>query len=81
MKTKNLTLAAVLLTAVAVAAAVERSTTGIDGLLRTAVEKKQVPMAVAMVADAKGVVYQRAEGASMDAIFSIASMTKPIVAV
>ena len=43
-----------------------------------AVERKQVPMVVAMVADARGIVYEQAVGASKDAIFAIASMTKPI---
>jgi CubicO group peptidase (beta-lactamase class C family) len=53
----------------------------LDALLRDAVAKKQVPMVVAMVATAKGVVYQRAEGAPQDAIFQIASMTKPITSI
>jgi len=50
----------------------------IDTLLGTAVEQKRVPMAVAMIADARGVVYEHAAGAGKDAIFAIASMTKPI---
>lgn len=54
---------------------------GIDPLLRAAVEQKQVPMAVAMVADAKDVVYEGAVGAPRDAIFAIASMTKPVTSV
>ena len=53
----------------------------IDALLRAAVEQQRVPVAVAMVADAKGVIYERAEGVAKDAIFSIASMTKPITSV
>ena len=53
----------------------------IDTLLRTAVEQKRVPLAVAMVADARGVVYEHATGAGKDAIFAIASMTKPITSV
>jgi CubicO group peptidase (beta-lactamase class C family) len=35
-------------------------------------------MAVAMVADRQGIVYEAAHGANKDAIFAIASMTKPI---
>lgn len=38
-------------------------------------------MAVAMVADGRGVVYEQAVGASKDAIFAIASMTKPVTSV
>ena len=53
----------------------------LDRLLRTAVEQKQVPMAVAMIADSRGVVYEQAVGASKDAIFRIASMTKPVTSV
>jgi CubicO group peptidase (beta-lactamase class C family) len=53
----------------------------IDALLRTAVDQRRVPMAVAMIADAHGVVYQRAVGTGEDGIFAIASMTKPITSV
>ena len=53
----------------------------IDTLLRTAVEQKRVPLVVAMVADGRGVVYEHATGAGKDAIFAIASMTKPITSV
>ena len=53
----------------------------IDTLLRTAVEQKRVPQVVAMVADARGVVYEHATGTGKDAIFAIASMTKPITSV
>ena len=53
----------------------------IDALLKAAVDQKRVPMAVAMVADAKGVVYEYAVGAPKDAIFAIASMTKPVTSV
>lgn len=53
----------------------------IDTLLRTAVEQKRVPLVVAMVADARDVVYEHATGAGKDAIFAIASMTKPITSV
>jgi CubicO group peptidase (beta-lactamase class C family) len=74
-------LAAVLLVVTyAFGIAQQRSAT-IDTLLRAAVEQKQVPMAVAMVADSRGVVYEQAVGASKDAIFAIASMTKPVTSV
>ncbi len=53
----------------------------IDALLTTAVEKKQLPLAVAMVANAKGVIYERSVGTQSDAIFAIASMTKPVTSV
>lgn len=55
--------------------------TDIDAVLRTAVEQKRMPMAVAMVADANGVIYEQAIGAPKDGIFAIASMTKPITSV
>ena len=53
----------------------------IDTLLRSAVEQKRVPLIVAMVADASGIVYEHATGAPKDGIFAIASMTKPVTAV
>jgi CubicO group peptidase (beta-lactamase class C family) len=53
----------------------------IDAILKAAVEQKRVPMVVAMVADGKGIVYEGAHGANKDAIFAIASMTKPITSV
>jgi methyl acetate hydrolase len=62
----------------------------IDSVLRNAVELNKVPGAVAMVANADGVVYQgafgkRADGygipMTMDTIFRIASMTKPVTSV
>lgn len=61
--------------------AAARSPADLDTLLRTAVEKKRLPMVVAMVADARAVVYEHATGASRDAIFAIASMTKPVTSV
>lgn len=78
---KKLVLLLLLLAAAAAARPVEQSPAGIDALLRTAVGKTRVPMAVAMVADEKGIIHQHAEGAPMDAIFAIASMTKPITSV
>ena len=53
----------------------------IDTLLTTAVQKMQLPMAVAMVANTNGVIYERAVGTKPDAIFAIASMTKPVTSV
>jgi methyl acetate hydrolase len=53
----------------------------IDALLTTSVEQKRVPMVVAMVTDGKGVTYEHAAGANKDAIFAIASMTKPVTSV
>jgi methyl acetate hydrolase len=59
----------------------QAASTGIDALLKAAVDQKRVPMVVAMVANGKGVVYEGAHGANKDAIFAIASMTKPITSV
>jgi len=70
-----------LLVATCVAHATQPAATELDSVLRAAVEQKRVPMAVAMVADARGVIYEQAAGAPKDAIFSIASMTKPITSV
>jgi CubicO group peptidase (beta-lactamase class C family) len=61
--------------------AAQRSTTEMDMVLSTAVAQKRVPMVVAMVADARGIVYEHATGAGKDAIFAIASMTKPVTSV
>lgn len=79
---KRIATPAVLVTAAALAVhAAAQSSTDIDTLLRTAVEKKRVPMVVAMVADGRGTIYEHATGASTDAIFAIASMTKPVTSV
>jgi CubicO group peptidase (beta-lactamase class C family) len=80
---KKLTLSAV---AAVVALAIpvvarQAASAQIDALLKAAVDQKRVPMVVAMVTDAKGVVYEAAYGAKEDAIFAIASMTKPITSV
>ena len=53
----------------------------LDTLLRTAVESRQAPAVVAMVATKEGIVYEGAVGLPMDAIFAIASMTKPVTSV
>jgi CubicO group peptidase (beta-lactamase class C family) len=58
-----------------------RSTAPLDTLLRTAVEQKRVPHVVGMIADAKGIAYEHAEGIGADAIFAIASMTKPVTSI
>jgi len=59
----------------------------IDQKLREAVERKDVPGVVALVTDRKGVIYQGAFGVAdvatgralaPDALFRIASMTKPV---
>src|SRR5262249_37195971 len=60
---------------------------GLDAALRGAVERKDVPGVVALVIDRKHVLYQGAFGVAdvstgraltADALFRIASMTKPI---
>lgn len=53
----------------------------LDTLLRAAVEDRQVPAVVAMLATTDEVTYQQAVGVPMDAIFAIASMTKPVTSV
>jgi CubicO group peptidase (beta-lactamase class C family) len=79
---RRATLLSILAAIIACAArAAERTPAEIDLLVRAAVEQKRVPMAVAMVADATGVVYEHATGAPRDTIFAIASMTKPITSV
>lgn len=79
---KRLVLSAGILCVVTYALAIAQPrASNVDALLRTAVEQKQVPMAVAMVADSRGVVYDQSIGASKDAIFAIASMTKPVTSV
>ncbi len=57
------------------------ATEAIDSLLAAAVGGKRVPMVVAIVVDATDVVYERAIGAPKNAIFAIASMTKPVTSV
>jgi methyl acetate hydrolase len=60
---------------------------GIDAALAAAVERKDVPGVVALITDRRRVLYQGAFGVadvstgralSADAVFRIASMTKPI---
>jgi CubicO group peptidase (beta-lactamase class C family) len=57
------------------------STTAFDTLLRAAVEQQRVPHAAAMIATKDGVAYQHVEGVAPDAIYAIASMTKPVTTV
>ena len=52
-----------------------------DSILRNAVDRNQVPGIVAMAADEKGIIYEGAFGYKKDAIFAIASMTKPVTSV
>jgi methyl acetate hydrolase len=72
---------ALLMAAAAAPGAPARSTAGIDAVLRGAVEQRRLPGVVAMVATPEAVVYQGAFGFDKDAIFAIASMTKPITSV
>src|SRR3989441_8756 len=67
-----------------------KSSNQIDRVLREAVDQKKLPGVVAMVAGADGVIYQGASGKrdtvknipmTVDSIFRIASMTKPITSV
>jgi methyl acetate hydrolase len=67
-----------------------KSSSQIDQVLREAVDEKKLPGIVAMVAVADHVIYQGASGKrdtiknipmSVDSIFRIASMTKPITSV
>jgi len=86
---RKLTLSAVAAVAAVVAfvgaslplAARQAGSVEIDALLKAAVERKQVPFAVAMVVDGRGIVYEGAYGGKKDAIVAIASMTKPITSV
>lgn len=50
----------------------------LDPLLSAAVEQKKVPLVAAMVTTSDGVVYNGASSVNKDAIFAIASMTKPV---
>jgi CubicO group peptidase (beta-lactamase class C family) len=74
-------LGAILLASVFAAAQPKKSTAALDDVLRMAVEQKRAPFVVAMVATPDGLVYEGAFGADKDAIFAIASMTKPITSV
>ena len=79
---KRLPVAAVFAAATALTlAAAPRPAADLDALLRAAVEAKHIPQVVAAVADQRGIVYEHATGAPKDAIFAIASMTKPVTSV
>jgi CubicO group peptidase (beta-lactamase class C family) len=73
-----------------VAGSATQSSDAIDRVLREAVEQNGLPGVVGMVASADGVVYQGAAGKrdtlknvpmTLDSIFHIASMTKPVTSV
>jgi methyl acetate hydrolase len=53
----------------------------LDTLLRGAVERRDVPNVVAVVANGEELLYRAAFGARMADIFRIASMTKPVTSV
>jgi methyl acetate hydrolase len=74
-------LAALLLVAAHGSTATKRSTAVLDDVLQAAVEHRRVPGVVAMVATGDGVAYAGAFGFERDAIFAIASMTKPVTSV
>jgi CubicO group peptidase (beta-lactamase class C family) len=66
------------------------ASSAIDASLKGAVERKEIPGVVALVTDKKGVLYENAFGVAdvssgralkTDALFRIASMTKPITSV
>lgn len=78
---KHILLIPALVIAVAMGSRAEQRPSELDTLLRTAVEQRRVPHVVAMVATAQGVAYEHAVGIGADAIFSIASMTKPVTSV
>lgn len=68
----------------------DRACTQLDALLHTAVERHDIPGVVALVANRDQVIYRGAFGAldgqgakamSVDAIFRILSMTKPVTSV
>ena len=53
----------------------------LDDLFKSAVEKSDVPLVVATIANRDEVLYSNAVGATVDSIFWIASMTKPVTSV
>jgi CubicO group peptidase (beta-lactamase class C family) len=74
-------LGALLMVAAPASTETRRSTAALDDVLRTAVAQRRVPGVVAMVATADALAYQGAFGFDKDAIFAIASMTKPVTSV
>ena len=81
MKRKIAWLGALLMVAAPASTETRPSTAGLDAVLQAAVEQRRVPGVVAMVATADAVAYQGAFGFPKDAIFAIASMTKPLTSV
>src|SRR5436190_20123086 len=59
----------------------KKNTGKIDQVLKTAVDQKKIPGAVAMVASGDEIAYEGAFGMNKDTIFAIASMTKPVTSV
>src|SRR5262245_15507473 len=74
-------LAALLALATSIQAADKTIAIELGRILRAAVETRAVPGVVAMVATGDGVIYRQAVNFGEDAIFSIASMTKPVTSV
>jgi len=75
---------------VALTGSASAQTAAIDTSLREAIERKDVPGVVALITDRERVLYQGAFGVAdvstgrplrQDAIFRIASMTKPVTSV
>jgi CubicO group peptidase (beta-lactamase class C family) len=62
-------------------AAPKGRTVELDRVLQEGVDQKLVPYVLAVVATPDGVVYEHAIGVKKDAIFAIASMTKPVTSV
>jgi CubicO group peptidase (beta-lactamase class C family) len=65
----------------AAAAPLAPNAADLDAILKAAVEQRRVAHAAAMVATKDAIVYEHAEGVPADAIYSIASLTKPVTAV
>lgn len=59
----------------------EVDSTELDAVLRAAVASRQVPAVVAMVGAPQGVVYEGSVDVPSNAVFAIASMTKPVTSV
>ena len=53
----------------------------LDSLLQNAVDQRDMPLAVAMIANQDEILYQGAVGVAGDAIFRVASMTKAVTSV
>jgi CubicO group peptidase (beta-lactamase class C family) len=77
----HLTVAVSLLFISCAAPSAKNTTPAFDEILRAAVEQKRVPGVVAAVATPGALTYQGAFNVDKDAIFAIASMTKPVTSV